>query len=47
MHKVADTGCMITLISIAAPFMVMGAIDVLAHKFGRDSRPVFDGRRIV
>ena len=38
---------MITLISIAAPFAVMGAIDVLASKFGRDSRPGFDGRRVV
>jgi hypothetical protein len=37
---------MITLISIAAPFMVMGAIGVLTSKFGVDSRPGFDGRYV-
>jgi hypothetical protein len=38
---------MITLISIAVPFAVMGAVDALVSKFGADSRPGFDGRRIV
>jgi hypothetical protein len=35
---------MITLIAIAAPIAVMGAIDVLAAKFGAESRPGFDER---
>ena len=35
---------MITLIAIAAPFAVLGAIDVLAAKFGAESRPYFDER---
>ena len=35
---------MITLIAIAAPVAVMGAIDALAAKFGADSRPGFDER---
>ena len=38
---------MITLISIAAPFAVMGAIDVLVSKYGRESRAGFDERRIA
>jgi hypothetical protein len=38
---------MITLISIAVPFAVMGAIDVLASKFGRESRTGFDERRVA
>ena len=33
---------MITLISLAAPIAVMGAIDVLAAKFGAETRPGFD-----
>jgi hypothetical protein len=33
---------MITLVSIAVPFAVMGALDVLTSKFGADSRPGFD-----
>jgi hypothetical protein len=37
---------MITLISIAAPFLVMGAVDALTAKYGVDSRPGFDGRRL-
>jgi hypothetical protein len=41
---VANTSCMITLIAIAAPIAVMGAIDALAAKFGADSRPGFDER---
>jgi len=32
---------MITLVSIAVPFAVMGALDVLASKYGADSRPTF------
>jgi hypothetical protein len=35
---------MITLLAIAAPLAVMGAIDALAVKFGADSRPGFDER---
>jgi hypothetical protein len=41
----SDTGCMITIVSIALPFAVMGAIDALASKFGADTRPGFDERR--
>ena len=40
----ADNGCMITLIAIAAPIAVMGAIDALAAKYGADTRPGFDER---
>jgi hypothetical protein len=35
---------MITLIAIAAPIAVMGAIDALAAKYGAESRPGFDER---
>jgi hypothetical protein len=35
---------MITLIAIAAPLAVMGAIDALAAKYGADTRPGFDER---
>jgi hypothetical protein len=35
---------MITLISIAAPIAVLGAIDALAAKYGADTRPGFDER---
>jgi hypothetical protein len=35
---------MITLIAIAVPIAVMGAIDALAAKFGADTRPGFDER---
>jgi hypothetical protein len=35
---------MITLIAIAAPVAIMGAIDALAAKFGAESRPGFDER---
>ena len=35
---------MITLLAIAAPIAVLGAIDVLAAKFGVDTRPGFDER---
>jgi hypothetical protein len=35
---------MITLIAIAAPLAIMGAIDALAAKYGADSRPGFDER---
>jgi hypothetical protein len=37
-----DSDLMITLIAIAA---VVGALDVLAVKYGVDSRPGFDERR--
>ena len=40
----SDNGCMITLIAIAVPLAVMGAVDVLALKYGADSRPGFDER---
>jgi hypothetical protein len=33
---------MITFVSIAVPFAVMGGIDALAAKFGVDSRPGFE-----
>jgi hypothetical protein len=35
---------MITLLAVAAPLAVMGAIDALAVKFGADTRPGFDER---
>ncbi len=35
---------MITLIAITAPLAAIGALDVLASKFARDSRPGFDER---
>ena len=35
---------MITLIAIAVPLAVMGAVDVLALKYGAESRPGFDER---
>jgi hypothetical protein len=35
---------MITLLAIAAPLAVLGAIDALAVKFGADTRPGFDER---
>ena len=35
---------MITLLAIAAPLAVLGAIDALAMKFGAESRPGFDER---
>jgi hypothetical protein len=35
---------MITLLAIAAPLAVMGAIDALAAKFGAETRPGFDER---
>jgi hypothetical protein len=35
---------MITLLAIAAPLAVLGAIDALAVKFGAESRPGFDER---
>jgi hypothetical protein len=33
---------MITLLAIAAPIAALGAIDVLAAKFGAETRPGFD-----
>jgi hypothetical protein len=41
----SDNGHMITLIAIAVPLAVWGAVDVLALKYGADSRPGFDERR--
>jgi hypothetical protein len=41
----SDNGHMITLIAIAVPLAVWGAVDVLALKFGAESRPGFDERR--
>jgi hypothetical protein len=42
----SDHGRMIiTLIAIAVPLAVMGAVDALALKFGADTRPEFDERR--
>jgi hypothetical protein len=35
---------MITLIAIAVPIAVMGAIDALAARYGADTRPGFDER---
>ncbi len=36
---------MITLIAIAVPLVVMGAVDALALKYGAETRPGFDERR--
>jgi hypothetical protein len=35
---------MITFLSLAAPIAVLGAIDLLAAKFGAETRPGFDER---
>ena len=35
---------MITLLAISAPLAAIGALDLLAAKFARDSRPGFDER---
>jgi hypothetical protein len=35
---------MITLLAIATPVAIVGAIDVLAVRFGAESRPGFDER---
>ena len=35
---------MITIIAIVAPLAALGAIDVLASKFGAETRPGFDER---
>jgi hypothetical protein len=35
---------MITLLAIATPVAIVGAIDMLAAKYGADSRPGFDER---
>jgi hypothetical protein len=35
---------MITLLAIAIPVAVMGAVDVFALKFGAEDRPGFDER---
>ena len=41
----SDSNRMITLIAIAVPLVVMGAVDALAMKYGADTRPGFDERR--
>jgi hypothetical protein len=41
----SDNDHMITLIAIAVPLAVWVAVDVLALKFGAESRPGFDERR--
>jgi hypothetical protein len=41
----SDNDHMITLIAIAVPLAVWGAVDVLALRYGADSRPGFDERR--
>jgi hypothetical protein len=35
---------MITLLAIAAPVAILGAIDALAAKYGAETRPGFDER---
>jgi hypothetical protein len=35
---------MITLLAIAAPMAVLGAIDALAARYGAETRPGFDER---
>jgi hypothetical protein len=35
---------MITILAIAAPIAVLGAIDALAAKYGAETRPGFDER---
>ena len=35
---------MITLLAITAPLVAIGALDALASRFARDSRPGFDER---
>jgi hypothetical protein len=40
----SDTGCMITIVSIAGTLAVMGAVGGLIERFGADSRPGFDER---
>jgi hypothetical protein len=42
-HK-DDTEAMITFIAIATPVAIVGALDVLAAKYGAESRPGFDER---
>jgi hypothetical protein len=36
---------MITLLAIATPVAIVGALDVLAARYGADTRPGFDERR--
>jgi hypothetical protein len=40
-----DSERMITLIAIAVPLAVMGAVDAFVIKYGADTRPGFDERR--
>ena len=44
MRTMSDTDGMITFFAIAAPLAVLGAIDVLAAKYGAETRPGFDER---
>ncbi len=37
---------MFSLLAIAAPFAVVGALDALATRYGADSRPLDGGRQI-
>ena len=41
----SDSDLMITLLAIAVPLAVMGAVDALAMKYGAETRPGFDERR--
>jgi hypothetical protein len=36
---------MITALAIGVPLVVIGALDALAMRYGRDTRPEFDERR--
>jgi hypothetical protein len=36
---------MITLLAIATPVAIVGALDVLVSRYGAESRPGFDERR--
>jgi len=38
---------MITLLAIATPVVIVGAIDALASKFGAETRPGFDERNPI
>jgi len=37
---------MFSLLAIAAPFAVIGALDALASRYGADSRPTDGGRQL-
>ena len=40
----SDTGCMITIVSIAGSLAVMGAVGRLIDRYGVDTRTGFDER---